>query len=98
MKEFHCPHCGQTAFMTLCTDCQAEGIKIQKIKAVFHIGRCQRCGHMDNEPCSARIGLNRTIARAWQRGSKTLREFSHLALMLASRAADTIRGGSVRTP
>jgi hypothetical protein len=65
---------------------------------VFHIGRCQRCGHIDDEPCSARIGWNRTIARACQTGSKALREFSHLALKLVTRAADTIRGGSVRTP
>src|SRR6266404_4308715 len=97
MEEFHCPHCGQTAFATLCTDCQAEGISIQVTKSVFHIGRCQRCGHVDDEPCSARIGSIRPIERAWQGGSKALREFGHLAVRLAGRAAETIRGGSIRT-
>ncbi len=97
MKEFHCPYCGQTAFATLCTDCQAGGIRIQETKSVFHIGRCHRCGHTDDEPCPARIGSNRTVERAWRGGSKALREFRHLAARLAARAAETIRRGSIRT-
>jgi len=97
MKEFHCPYCGQTAFATLCTDCQAEGIRIQETKSVFHIGRCHSCGHIDDEPCMARMGSNRTIERAWQGGSRALREFRHLALKLATRATEKFKGGSIRT-
>jgi NMD protein affecting ribosome stability and mRNA decay len=97
MKEFHCPYCGQAAFATLCSDCQAAGIRIQQTKSVFHIGRCHRCGHMDDEPCAARTGSFRTLERAWQGGSKALREFRQRAVRLASRAAETIKGGSIRT-
>ncbi len=96
MEEFRCPYCGHTAFATLCTDCQAEGIRIQRTKAIFHMGQCHRCRHMDDEPCSARIGSSKTIARAWQMGGKALREYGHLARKLAARAAETIRGGPVR--
>lgn len=96
MKEFHCQHCGQTAFATLCTDCQADGIRIQQTRAVFHIGRCDRCGHVDDEPCSARVGSNPIVARAWQGGSEALKDFTQLAFRLASRAAEAIRNGSIR--
>ena len=96
MKEFHCPYCGQQAFATLCTDCQAGGIRIQETKSVFHIGRCHRCGHTDDEPCSARIGSNAIVARAWQSGGGALKDFTQLAFRLASRAAEAIRSGSIR--
>ena len=96
MKEFHCPHCGQSAFTTLCADCQAEGIRIDETRAVFHIGRCGRCGHVDDEPCSARIGSNRMVARAGQKKSGALKDFTHMAFRLASRAAEAIRSGSIR--
>jgi NMD protein affecting ribosome stability and mRNA decay len=82
MQEVRCPHCGQSAFATLCTDCQAEGIRIQKVKSVFHIGRCHRCGHLDDEPCPARIRPNRAFMAAWQRGSKAVK---HLALRFRTR-------------
>ena len=96
MKEFHCPYCGQTAFATLCTDCQADGIRIHQTRAVFHIGRCNRCGHVDDEPCPARIGSNRIVARAWQSGGGALKDFTQLAIRLASRAAEAIRSSSIR--
>lgn len=96
MKEFHCPYCGQTAFTTLCTDCQADGIRILQTRAVFHIGRCSRCGHVDDEPCAARVGSNRMVARAWQNSGGALKDFTQLAVRLASRAAEAIRSGSIR--
>jgi len=86
MKDFHCPHCGQSAFTTLCTDCQAEGIQIYETRAIFHIGRCQRCGHVDDEPCSARIGS----------GGGALKDVTQLAFRLATRAAEAIRSGTTR--
>jgi NMD protein affecting ribosome stability and mRNA decay len=82
MEQLRCPHCGQSAFVTLCSDCQAEGIRIQKVQSVFHIGRCQHCGHLDDEPCPARVRTNRTIANAWQKGSQAVSKVGHLALEL----------------
>ena len=96
MKQFHCPYCGQTAFATLCTDCQADGIRIRETRAVFHIGRCDRCGHVDDEPCSARIGSNRIMSRAWNKKGEALKDLTHYAFRLASRAAEAIRSGSIR--
>jgi transcription elongation factor Elf1 len=96
MKEFHCPHCGQSTFTTLCADCQAEGIQIEETRAVFHIGRCGRCGHVDDEPCSARIGSNRLVARAWEKKGAALKDFTQLTFRLATRAAEAIRIGSSR--
>lgn len=96
MKEFHCPYCGQTAFATLCTDCQSGGIRIRETKSVFHIGRCHSCGHIDDEPCSARIGSNPMVARAWQSGGEALKGLTQFAYRLASRAADAIRSGASR--
>ena len=96
MKDFHCPHCGQSAFTTLCTDCQAEGIRIDETRAIFHIGRCGRCGHVDDEPCAARVGSNPFVARAWQRRGEALRDFTQSAFRLATRAAEAIRSGSTR--
>lgn len=97
MKDFHCPHCGQSAFTTLCTDCQAEGIRISETRAIFHLGRCHRCGHVDDEPCSARIGSNPIAARAGQRRGGALKDFTQSAFRLATRAAEAIRNGSIRT-
>jgi hypothetical protein len=94
MKDFHCPHCEQSIFTTLCTDCQAEGIRIRETRAVFHLGRCHRCGHVDDEPCSARIGSN---PGTWQGKGGTLKGFTQLAFRLATRAAEAIRSGSTRT-
>ena len=96
MKQFHCPHCAQSTFTTLCTDCQSEGIRIEQTRAVFHLGRCHRCGHVDNEPCSARIGSNPIAARAWQRGSNAVKNLSQSAFRLAARAAEAIRSSSIR--
>jgi DNA-directed RNA polymerase subunit RPC12/RpoP len=96
MKAFHCPYCGQTAFATLCTDCQAEGILIQETRSVFHIGRCSRCGHVDDEPCSARIGSNSKEARTGQSGRGALKDFTQMAYRLATRAAEAIRSGASR--
>lgn len=97
MKEFHCPYCGQSAFATLCTDCQAEGIRIQKVKSVFHVGQCHRCGHVDDEPCLARTGSRRALVRAWQEGNRALSEIRDLALRIAARAAEALKGSSART-
>ena len=96
MKEFHCPHCGQTAFSTLCTDCQADGIRIQETRSIFHIGRCVRCGHVDDEPCAARIGSNRVMSRVWYKKGEALRELTQYAFGLASRAAEAIKSGTLR--
>jgi hypothetical protein len=97
MKEFHCPHCGQSTFTTLCTDCQAEGIRIDETRAVFHLGRCHRCGHVDDEPCSKRIGANPVMANAKQKKGGALRDITQMAFRLASRAAEAIRSSSIRT-
>jgi hypothetical protein len=96
MEDFHCPHCGLVAFTTLCTDCQAEGIRIHETRAVFHIGRCSRCGHVDDEPCPARVGSSRIVARAWQSRGGALKDFTQMARRLATRAAQAIRSGSIR--
>ena len=96
MKAYHCPHCGQSTFTTLCTDCQAEGIRIDETRAVFHLGRCHRCGHVDDEPCSARIGSNPIAARAWQNRRGALKGLTQVASRLATRAAGAIRSGSSR--
>jgi hypothetical protein len=81
MEHICCPYCEQTTFATVCTDCQAEGIRIQRVSSVFHIGRCHRCGHLDDEPCSARVGSNRSITRV----GKALKELTHVAARLATR-------------
>jgi NMD protein affecting ribosome stability and mRNA decay len=96
MKEFTCPHCGQSAFTTLCTDCQAEGIRIDETRAIFHIGRCDRCGHVDDEPCSARIGSNVVMAQAGRKTRGALKGVTQMAFRLATRAAEAIRSGSIR--
>ena len=96
MKDFHCPHCGQSAFTSLCTDCQAEGIRIYETRAIFHIGRCQRCGHVDDEPCPARIGSSPMVARALQSGGEALKDVTQLAFRLATRAAEAIRSSTTR--
>lgn len=96
MKEFHCPHCEQSIFTTLCTDCQAEGIRIYETRSVFHLGRCHRCGHVDDEPCSARIRSNPIVSRAWQGGGGALKDVTQLAFKLATRAAEAIRSSSTR--
>jgi len=97
MQEFRCPYCGQAAFSTVCTDCQAEGIPIRKVQSVFHIGRCPRCGHLDDEPCGARVGVNKAVSRVLRGAGRALGEFGSQVLKLAMRAAETIRGGTVRT-
>lgn len=96
MKQYSCPHCGQDAFATLCTDCQAEGIKIEYVRSVFHLGRCPRCGHLDDEPCSARIGRGRIVARVWDNGRQVMQRFGRLAARLAARAAESFRNNTVR--
>ena len=96
MKQFQCPHCGQSTFTTLCTDCQSEGIRIEQTRAVFHLGRCHRCGHVDDEPCSARIGSNPISARAWQMGGEAVKTLGQSAYRLAARAAEAFRSGSIR--
>lgn len=97
MEKFRCPYCGQSAFSTVCTDCQADGIRIHKVQSVFHIGRCPRCGHLDDEPCGARIGVSPTISRVLHTAGRAFGEFGSQARKLAMRAAETIRGGTVRT-
>ena len=96
MKQFTCPHCGQSAFTTLCTDCQAEGIRIDETRAIFHIGRCGRCGHVDDEPCSARIGFSPFMARAGRKTGGAVKDVAQMAFRLATRAAEAIRSGSIR--
>jgi DNA-directed RNA polymerase subunit RPC12/RpoP len=96
MKAFKCPHCGQTHFTTLCSDCLAEEISIQETRSVFHIGRCHRCGHTDDELCSARVGSGEILARAPQNRGSTLKGFTQRAVKLAARAADVITGHSAR--
>lgn len=76
MQEVHCPHCGQSAFATVCTDCQAEGIRIEQVKSIFHVGRCHRCGHLDDEPCPARVRQNRALLGVWQRGRQAVKQFA----------------------
>ena len=97
MKDYHCPHCGQSTFTTLCTDCQAEGIRIDETRSVFHLGRCQRCGHVDDEPCAARLGSKATSSAVWQRRRGALKGFTLSAFRFATRAAGAIRSGSIRT-
>jgi hypothetical protein len=92
MKEFRCPHCAQTTFTTLCTDCQSAGIRIEQVRSVFHLGRCHHCGHVDDEPCSALTGS----ARVWERGGRAVKILSQSAVRLATRAAEAIRMGSIR--
>lgn len=96
MEAFQCPHCGQSHFATVCSDCLAEEIRIQETRSVFHIGRCHRCGHVDDEPCVARIGSSETVGRAWQNKGATLKGLTQKAANLATRAADMIKGHSSR--
>ena len=102
MDAFQCPHCGQSHFATVCSDCLAEEIRIQETRSVFHIGRCHRCGHVDDEPCSALIGSNETAAsgdkasRTRQRRA-TLKGLTRKAASFAARAADMIKNQSSRT-
>ena len=95
MQDYHCPHCGQSTFTTLCTDCQAEGIRIDETRSVFHLGRCQRCGHVDDEPCVARAGLQATAA-AGEKRHGALKSFTQIAFRFATRAAGAIRNSSIR--
>jgi hypothetical protein len=97
VEEFHCPECGQSAFSTVCSNCQAEGIRIRKVQRAFHVGRCQRCGHLDDEPCGVHGTLDRSFSRALRSARRTLAELGSRALRLAARAAEAIRGGTVRT-
>ena len=96
MQTNPCPHCGQTHFATLCTDCLAEGIRIEQTRSVFHFGRCHRCGHLDDEPCSARVGSSEIFTRAWQNGGNALKGLTIRAVSLATRAADALRAHSDR--
>ena len=96
MKAYSCPHCGQSHFATLCSDCLAEEIPIQKTRSIFHIGRCHRCGHLDDEPCTAKVGKGRTVAQAWNHGGDALKNLSRKAARLATRAAGALRSGSAR--
>ncbi len=96
MEAFQCPHCGQSHFATVCSDCLAEEIRIQETRSIFHIGRCYRCGHVDDEPCLARIGSSETVGRAWQNKTATLKGLTQKAANLASRAANVIKNHSSR--
>ena len=96
MKAYQCPHCEQTHFATLCSDCLAEEIRIQETRSVFHIGRCHRCGHVDDELCSAQIGSGEIMARASLYTGNPLRGLTQKAVSLAARAADAIKGNSAR--
>ena len=96
MKAFHCPHCGRAHFATLCSDCLAGEVRIQETRSVFHMGRCHRCGHVDDELCSARVGSSKMITRASQNKGNTVRGLTRKAVSLAARAADVIKGHSAR--
>jgi predicted RNA-binding Zn-ribbon protein involved in translation (DUF1610 family) len=96
MKDYHCPHCGQSTFTTLCTDCQAEGIRIDETRTVFHLGRCHRCGHVDDEPCAARVGSQATAVAAGESTPGALKSFTRIAFRFATRAAGAIRSSSIR--
>jgi|tagenome__1003787_1003787.scaffolds.fasta_scaffold20199199_1 hypothetical protein len=96
MKDYHCPHCGQSTFTTLCTDCQAEGIRIDETRSVFHLGRCHRCGHVDDEPCIARARLRKT-AVSGKSTDGALKSLKQIAFRFATRAAGVIRSSSIRT-
>jgi hypothetical protein len=96
METFQCPHCGQSHFATVCSDCLADHIPIQQTRSVFHIGRCYRCGHVDDEPCLAQVGSGDIMARAWQKRGTTLKDLTQKAAKLAGRAADVIKGHSSR--
>jgi len=96
METFQCPHCGQSHFATVCSDCLAEKIPINETRSVFHIGRCHRCGHVDDEPCLARIGESDAVARVWKKRGTTLKDITRKAANLAARAADVIKAHSSR--
>ena len=96
MNAFHCPHCGQAHFATLCSDCHAEAIRIQGTRSVFHVGRCHICGHADDEPCTARVGSSEMLTHAWQNGSNRLKGLTQKAVGLAARAAGAIKSHSAR--
>ena len=93
---FSCPHCGETHFASLCSDCLAEEIRIQQTRSVFHVGRCYRCGHVDDEPCLALVGSSQTVAKAWQNRGNTLKGLTQRAASLAARAADAIKAHASR--
>ena len=92
MTSFECPHCGESTFSTLCSDCLADAIPIQETRFVFHMGRCHRCGHLDDEPCLAQVGSSEIVTRAWQKKGGTLKDIAQKAADLAARAADKIKG------
>ena len=96
MKTFKCPYCGQAHFATLCSDCLAEGIRIQQTRSVFHLGRCHRCGNVDDEPCTARVGSSQMMTRAWQNKGGALKGLTQKAVGLAARAADAIKAHAAR--
>lgn len=96
MKSFHCPHCGQAHFATLCSDCRAEAIRIQETRSVFHMGRCHICGHVDDEPCAARVGSSEMMTYAWRNKRNALKGLTQKAVSLAARAAGAIKGHSAR--
>ncbi len=96
MKTFQCPHCEQSHFATLCSDCMAEEISIQETRSVFHIGRCHRCGHIDNELCSVQVGSSEIMTRSSLYTGNPLKELTQKAVDLAARAADAIKGSSDR--
>ncbi len=96
MEAFQCPHCGHAHFATVCSDCLAEEIRIQETRSVFHIGRCHRCGHVDDEPCLALIGSSERASRTRQNKRATLKGLTRKAANLAARAADMIKSHSSR--
>lgn len=96
MKHYHCPHCGQSAFVTVCSDCLAEGIQIRETRSIFHVGRCHRCGHVDDEPCPAKVGVAKSVAQAWRNGGGALKTLTSKAYRLASRAAEAIKSNADR--
>ncbi|MGD2139897.1 MAG: NMD3-related protein [Burkholderiales bacterium] len=96
MTTFQCPHCGQSHFASVCSDCLADQISIQQTRSVFHIGRCHRCGHVDDEPCPARVGSGDIVTRAWQNRDTTLKDLTQRATNLAARVAEAIKTHSSR--
>jgi NMD protein affecting ribosome stability and mRNA decay len=96
MKTFSCPRCEETHFATLCSDCLAEEIHIQKTRSALHIGRCHRCGHVDAEPCPSPAASNVITGCTTKITRSALTGLTQKAVSFAARATNVIKGRPAR--
>ncbi len=97
MNKFYCPHCRESYFATLCSDCLAEEIHILRTKSALHVGQCHRCGHVDAEPCSGYASSsNNVLSHAHRNKRIAFKSLYQFIASVATRATGAIRSDNAR--